>query len=424
MRARAALACAAALAFATAGVLACNALVGIEDVRLKRDSGPGDDEEPVIDDDSGNQPDAPPVVENILEVSLGEAHTCARKPEGTVKCWGDDRNGQCGAGGSVDGGLRNEPVDVMGITDAIDIGAGLKHACIVHKAGTVSCWGYNNDGQLGNGMTGTSSPTPVDTRDIVDAVNIAGGSNFTCAARRGGGAACWGANNAGQLGTGTNSASPAPISVVELKDVATVAAGQLHACAVKRDGTVFCWGEGTNGQLGNGGTSGSPKPVQVASLPEAVQVAATERSTCALTRANKVLCWGANEVGQLGNGAANSSPNPSPILVSNLNDAIAIAAGKNHVCATRSGGTVVCWGAGSSGQLGDGQSRPDASTATASFVNVSSITNAIGVGAGAAHSCAPTKVGGIQCWGANDRGQLGNRAQIPELSPVSVVGYP
>jgi alpha-tubulin suppressor-like RCC1 family protein len=424
VRARFAIACAGMLVFGATFTVACNALVGIQDVKLKRDAGGGDEEEPFPEEDSDIPVDSSAPIENILEVALGEQHSCARKPEGTVKCWGDDRSGQNGAGGSVDGGLRSEPADVMGITDAIDIASGLKHTCIVHQGGKVSCWGFNNDGQLGNGQTGTSSPAPVEALSIVDAVNVGAGSNFTCAARRGGGAACWGANNAGQLGTNNNSPSPAPISVTNLKDVATVAAGQLHACAAKRDGAVFCWGEGGNGQLGNGGTSDSPTPVQVASLPESTMVALTERSTCALTRMSTVLCWGANEVGQLGNGAANSSPNPSPILVSTLNDAIAIAAGKNHVCAARRGGTVVCWGGGSSGQLGDGQSRPDASTPTASFVTVSSITNAIGVGAGANHSCAPTKIGGIQCWGANDRGQLGNRAQIPELSPVSVVGYP
>lgn len=421
---RPAIACTAAIAFAAACVIACNALVGIEDVRLKRDTGTGDDEEPPPDEDSDIPTDSGLPAENILEVTLGEQHTCARKPEGSVKCWGDDRNGQNGAGAVVDGGLRNEPVDVTGIADAVDVSAGRAHACIAHKTGKVSCWGFNNDGQLGNGQTGSSSPTPVEALMISDAVNVGAGSNFTCAARRGGGAACWGANNAGQLGTNSNAASPAPISVVNLKEVSAVAAGQLHACAVKRDGSVACWGEGANGQLGNGATSGSLVPVVVNALPESSQLALTERSTCALTRAGTVYCWGANELGQLGNGKENTSANPSPIVVSNLNDAIAIAAGKNHVCAARRGGTVVCWGAGGAGQLGDGQSRPDASTPTASFVTVSSITNAIGVGAGASHSCAPIKTGGIQCWGANDRGQLGNRSQIPELSPVSVVGYP
>lgn len=421
---RAALAIVAAASLLTSGLVACNAIVGIQDVRLKRDAGSGDDEEPFVDEDADVPDNAVPPVQNLLEVALGEAHACARKPEGTVRCWGDDRSGQSGSGVATDGGLHSEPVDVTGIDDAVDIASGRAHTCVARRSGKVSCWGFDNDGQLGNGQTGTTSPTPVDALNIADAVAVAAGSTFSCAARRGGGVACWGNNGSGQLGTGNTTPSPSPISVPNLKDVIAIAAGQVHACAVKKDGSVACWGEGANGQLGTGQVGDSPSPVAVTSLPPSVAVAATERSTCALTRVGTVYCWGANEVGQLGNGAANTSANPSPIVVSNLNDAVAIAAGKNHVCATRKGGTVVCWGAGGSGQLGDGQSRPDASAPQATFVTVTGISNAIGIGAGGNTSCAPTRIGSIQCWGANDRGQLGNRATVSEISPVSVVGYP
>lgn len=421
---RMAIALASSAALLASCLLACNAIVGVQDVRLERDAGIGDDEEEIPEEDADVGDNQVPPPENLLEVALGEAHACARKPAGTVRCWGDDKNGQTGSGGVSDAGLHDEPVDVAGIDDAVDIASGRAHTCVVHATGKASCWGFNLDGQLGDGNTGTTSTTPVDVKSLTDAVAIAAGATFTCAARRAGGVACWGANGSGQLGTGSTTPSPTPISVPDLKDAIGVAAGQVHACAVKRDGAVACWGEGANGQLGSGQVGGSPSPVAVSALPESVAVAATERSTCALARSGTVYCWGANEVGQLGNGAPNSSPNPSPIVVANLNDAIAIAAGRNHVCAARKGGTIACWGAGASGQLGDGQSRPDASTAQATFVTVSSITNAIGVGAGGDTSCAPTKTGGIQCWGRNDRGQLGNRATIGELSPVSVVGYP
>ncbi len=421
---RAALAIVAASALLASGLVACNAIVGIQDVRLKKDAGGGDDEEPIEEEDADVPDNVVPPPQDALEVALGEAHAAARKPAGTVKCWGDDRSGQSGSGLATDAGLHNEPVDVTGIDDAVDIAAGRAHTCVARKSGKVSCWGFNNDGQLGNGQTGTTEPEPVDALSIADAVAVAAGSTFSCAARRGGGVACWGNNNSGQLGTGNTTPSPSPISVPNLKDVTAIAAGQVHACAVKKDGSVSCWGEGTNGQLGTGQVGGSPSPVAVTTLPESVAVAATERSTCALARAGTVYCWGANEVGQLGNGAPNSSPNPSPIVVSSLNDAIAIAAGKNHVCAVRKAGSVVCWGAGGNGQLGDGQSRPDASAAQATIVTVSGLTDAIGVGAGGNASCAPTRSGAIACWGANDRGQLGNRSTVPELSPVDVIGYP
>jgi hypothetical protein len=254
---------------------------------------------------------------------------------------------------------------------------------------------------------------------------VAAGGNFSCAIRGGGAVACWGGNNAGQLGNGTENASPTPVSVIDLKDAISISAGALHACAVKKDGSAVCWGNGINGQLGNGGQARSPKPVTVSNLPPSTRIAAGERSTCALTREGKVYCWGANDYGQLGNGQANTAANPSPIVVVNLDDAKAIWTSRNHVCAARKNGTVACWGQGNRGQLGDGQQRPDASTAQATFVSASGVTQAIGVGAGGGHSCATTQANTIFCWGANDRGQLGNpTAATTELSPVPVTGYP
>jgi alpha-tubulin suppressor-like RCC1 family protein len=76
------------------------------------------------------------------------------------------------------------------------------------------------------------------------------------------------------------------------------------------------------------------------------------------------------------------------------------------------------------GQLGDGQDRADGGTVQASFVTVFGMQNAINIGAGGEHACAPTSGSAIVCWGANDRGQLGNAAQKSEISPVSVSGYP
>lgn len=416
-----------ALALAALGVAgaltACNAIVGVQEVRLRRDAGLDDsgEEEPDVDVDP---PEGSTPPENLLEVAPGAQHTCARTPEGAVRCWGDDTQGQTGTGGTADGGLHLEP-QAVGIDDATAIASGKSHTCVVRRGGAISCWGYNLDGQLGNGETNTKSSVPVSVTGLTNAVDVAAGGNFTCALRSGGSVACWGGNGSGQLGDGTKSTRAAPTSVRDLTDAVAISAGEAHACAVRSGGTVACWGDGFNGQLGNGSApSESQTPVDVPSLTDVATVAAAERSTCALKRDGTVFCWGANERGQLGSGVANTTPNPSPIVVSGLDDAIALWAGASHACAVRRAGVVVCWGAGSSGQLGDGLLREDASTATPSPVTVSGITNAIGVGTGGAHSCAPNRVGAILCWGANDRGQLGDGTQARQFSPVSVKGYP
>jgi alpha-tubulin suppressor-like RCC1 family protein len=411
-------------AFTVSSIVACNAILGIKDVTLKGDGG---DEQDGSDVDPGvgePRPDSSvPPRPNVLQTALGAAHSCARKPEGTVRCWGDDMQGQTGQGKLVAEGFLSTPSDVAGITDAVDIAAGRSHTCVARKSGKVSCWGFNLDGQLGNGETANRKAAPVEVVGLTGAVAVAAGGNFSCALRRGGSVACWGGNGAGQLGKGDDSPSAAPVLVPGLSDVVGIAAGLTHACAVKNTGAVLCWGEGASGQLGKGQLGSSATPVAVANLTDAEKIAAGERSTCAITKTGAVLCWGANDVGQLGNGASTTDPTLSPVAVTNLSDASSVMVGRAHVCAARKTGAVVCWGAGARGQLGDGVTR-SGGEAQATFVSASGIQDAIGITAGADHSCAPATTNQIMCWGANERGQLGNSSTADQSSPVAVSGYP
>jgi alpha-tubulin suppressor-like RCC1 family protein len=413
----------------SAGALAaCAGLVGVEDVRLRRDSGTADvfEEEDDGSFDEGGPGEAGPLpVANVLEVALGLQHSCARKPDLSVRCWGDDSRGQIGSGTATDGGIRATPQAVSGVSDAIRIASGQNHTCIVRSSGKVSCWGDNQDGQLGNGQTNARSPSPVDVGGgITDAKAIACGASFSCALRAGGTVACWGNGLGGQLGNGSKQLQPSPVAVSNLTDAIAISAGESHACAVKSDGKLVCWGDGVNGQLGNGDQLERTLPTAVPSLDGIALVAAGSRSTCAAKKTGAVFCWGANEIGQLGSGAANPTPNPSPTVVTGL-DAIALWAGSNHACAVKRGGAVACWGAGFQGQIGDGQPRATAATPTPTPTAVSGVTNAIGVGTGGNHSCAPTAAGTILCWGENAHGELGTGAAgVAQLSPESVVGYP
>lgn len=413
-----AVAAAAPLAFA------CNAIVGVTDVRLRKDDASDDAVEPTDDASGGDGAVALPAHENRLDVALGEAFTCARKPDFTVKCWGDDTYVQTGTGGAADGGLVLEPTAVAGAEDAVQIAAGRRHACVVKKSGSVACWGYDLDGQLGDGKTNGRSPEPVAVVGLDDAYMVAAGGNFTCAVRTDATVACWGGNGSGQLGIGSIVPKATPARVLDLEGVRAVAAGEQHACALKLDGTVACWGDGQNGQLGNGSPLPSQVPVPVSVVKDAVAIAAAGRSSYALTSDGRVYCWGANDVGQLGTGATNTNANATP-APAKVAASVAIWAGADHACAVMKDRSVACWGAGARGQLGDGRPRDDASSPEPAPVLVSGIQSAASVGTGGDHSCAPTTNGAILCWGANDRGQLGDRAAgLPEYSPVSVFGYP
>lgn len=412
-------------AAAFGSILACNDILGITDVqsrtiKKKPDAAKPDDvaqtdtpEEDVI---------APPVRPNLFQVALGTAHTCARKIDGTVRCWGDDVQGQLGGGSLSPQGFTATPQDVQNVTDAIDITAGSSHTCIVHKTGTVSCWGFNLDGQLGSDNPNLGrSAAPIDVSNLTNVFTVAAGGNFTCAVRGGGTVACWGANGSGQLGKGDDSPSTFPVLVPNVTGVVSIAAGQSHVCVAKSSGAVMCWGDGQYGQLGRAG--GSATAVAVDSITNAVAVAAGERWSCAILQTGAVMCWGANEHGQLGNGTSTTDPTPIPVAVTNLTDAAALAGGTNHMCASRKSGAVACWGGGGSGQLGDGVTRAEADPQS-SIVAPSAITGAVTAGGGGKHSCATTSSNQVLCWGANDRGQLGTSNTTPSPTPTTVVGYP
>jgi hypothetical protein len=195
-----------------------------------------------------------------------------------------------------------------------------------------------------------------------------------------------------------------------------VAVGSVHSCALVNGG-VQCWGDNQAGQLGNNSTISSSVPVQVSVLTGGVQaIAAGGNHTCALVNGG-VLCWGDNFAGDLGNNSTIESS--VPVQVTGLTagvQAITVGPDGDHTCALVNGG-VQCWGSNSSGQLGDG------STANSSIpVLVSGLTSGVEViVAGDTHTCAIVN-GGVQCWGNNGSGQLGNNATANSLVPVPVSG--
>lgn len=409
--------------------VACNQIVGVDDVILKQQTQPGgdDDSGPIVnggDDDSGPVSDATVPEDPHPSMGLGFDHTCARMLDGTVKCWGQDFNGQLGDGVSVDGGTPEpqdslNPKSVAGVNDAIAIASGTDHTCIARKSGKVSCWGSNFAGNLGNGTT-TDSSVPVDVSGMTDAINVGAGGGVTCAVHKDGTASCWGANSAGGLGDGTTNDSNVPVKVKTLTGIVDIRPSTNATCALTGTGDVYCWGAGSDGQLGTGSTADTPTPTKLTSLSSIAKIAVASRFACALQTSGSVFCWGRNDTGQLGNGSPSAAPNPSPILVANLTDATSVWAGYGHACATRKNGQVACWGDGTAGQLGTG--TPDANGASSPTpVAVPGISTAKAVYAGGDHTCIVTSSNTAQCWGQNLDGQIGNGASGGQQDTPAVV---
>ena len=195
-----------------------------------------------------------------------------------------------------------------------------------------------------------------------------------------------------------------------------IAAGLGQSCALTRTGGVKCWGSNGHDELGDGTTRDSLVPVGVSGLGGGVKaIAAGARHTCALTSAGGVKCWGNNSSGTLGNGTTGRPF--TPVDVFGLNSGVAaIAAGLDHTCALTSAGGVNCWGYNRFGELGDGTTS-DRSTP----VDVSGLSSGVtGIAAGGFQSCAVTSAGGVKCWG----GATGNRltpADVPGLDNATAI---
>ena len=149
-----------------------------------------------------------------------------------------------------------------------------------------------------------------------------------------------------------------------------LAVGGSHSCAVTKDKKVLCWGENVSGELGNDSTTRTSYPTYVVDgdnsanhLTNIVEIAAGNSHTCALKSSGEVLCWGAGGSGRLGNGETLAKDHPVLVKMqnadnsfSNLSNIVQITAGDGHTCALNQGGKVLCWGLNAQGQLGNGVS--------------------------------------------------------------------
>jgi len=199
-------------------------------------------------------------------------------------------------------------------------------------------------------------------------------------------------------------------------DLETVTAGAGHTCGLASDGSAYCWGDGEDGQLGGGSTDDSPVPAGVSGRHFFTALATGGLHTCGLV-GGVAYCWGENEFGSLGIGATDVAPHAEPTLVAGGFRFRLLAAGGGQTCGITTLDVAYCWGANDRGQVGDGSTtdRPDA-------VMVGGGLTFVSLSAGGSHTCGLTATGAAYCWGGNFYGQLGHGDTAESHVPVGVAG--
>jgi alpha-tubulin suppressor-like RCC1 family protein len=300
-------------------------------------------------------------------VSAGGDSTCALRPTHRLFCWGDDGSGQVGDGGTNTD--RLVPTQVAGgHTDWTAVQTAGDHTCGRRSNGRLYCWGGDGFGELGDNPTFAqrSVPTPV-AGGATNWTSVTVGEDHSCGRRTNGRLYCWGGDSYGTLGDGAGETTSGTPRLVAggFTDWTVVDAGGFTTCARRANARLYCWGSDYAGNVGDGGTMDTDRFVPTLVSGGNVSwasVSAGYYHACGRRSTGRILCWGDNGNGQLGDGQDNSDKSAPVTLFGDPSNWTLLSAGNAHTCARKTTGTLWCWGANAHHQLGiggtNGESAP------------------------------------------------------------------
>lgn len=310
---------------------------------------------------------------NLASVTVGSSFACGLTPAGAAYCWGNNAEGELGDNSIAS--PRTVPVPVASSIVFQTLSAGRAHVCGVAANGDAYCWGNNTTGEVGASSAGPVARVPVKVEGGLSFVAISAGANYTCGIITTGDAYCWGFNSDGQLGDGSVTTRLTPVLVAGGLQFTALSTGLAHTCGISAGGSASCWGNNNFGQLGTGTAFGTNRtPQATAGGLTFSAIAAGGLHTCAIATGGSAYCWGDNSQEELGSAAPPTGASQPLAVSGDLQFTSITAAGSvsnadsyyyynyyyytptfdSHSCGITTGGSAYCWGSNNGGQLGVG----------------------------------------------------------------------
>lgn len=329
-------------------------------------------------------------IKGKTSISAGFRHTVILKDDGTVWACGLNEDGQLGDGTNEIYSEKNYPVKVKGISDVIEVSAGMYHTLALKADGTVWAWGNNTSGQLGNGTNYINSNKPIQVAGLSNIISISANGGYSVALKDDGTLFEWGDRRRISEMPGAKG-SVLPIKLEQLTNIIDISTGEQHTVALKNDGTVWVWGCNDFNLCGDGFLSEYISPKHINSLSNIISIGASNSYNNAVKVDGTVWIWGASK--------------QFTTQLEGISDVVDISVGKSHAIYVKRDGTL--WGFNNNwcGQLGDGtyifRDKP---------VRASVILNAADLSVGDEYTAFIKEDGSV--WGVGDgsSGQIGNRA--------------
>ncbi len=346
-------------------------------------------------------------------------HYCGVTNTGSGYCWGYNTDGQLGNGNTTN---QSSPVLVKGLAAAVDINAGYRHTCAIVNGGKVFCWGQNTYGQIGNGTASSTDITSAtETKALDKVVSVCAGYHHSCAVKADGTVWCWGGAHGGALGNGKVSTAssdnqPEPKQVPGLAGFQRVSCGDDWTCAVREDGETWCWGDNGYYQIEPSSTTDTGTPIKRAGLENVRDISTGGATGCATTHANAAFCFGYSSNG-VANDQGSTATVKDPTELKTLGEVAMIVGGYNIAAAVSTSGDLWAWGANTFGGLANGTTTSN--TKPSKVANVSGVLQ---VAVGYHSQCILLKNGTVECAGYNNYGQLGvgSTTNATKFAPISM----